>query len=131
MFLGAAGGIALSHLPGLALVPAVAMGIGAMTAAMLRLPMTAVLLTTLFLGTDGFPVMPLTIVAVVVAYLTANWLTTPPAPLATAPQPAGPAEPAAGPDVPAPRTPASGGAGRPQESDRAPDSTRRDPPPRP
>ena len=79
MFLGAAGGIALSHLPGLAMVPAAAMGIGAMTAAMLRLPMTAVLLTTLFLGSDGFPVMPLTIVAVVVAYLTANWLTPPPA----------------------------------------------------
>ena len=31
MFLGAAGGIALSHLPGLPLVPAVAMGIGAMS----------------------------------------------------------------------------------------------------
>jgi H+/Cl- antiporter ClcA len=74
MFLGAVGGVALSHLPGLPLVPAAAMGIGAMTAAMLRLPMTAVLLTTLFLGTDGFPVIPLTIVAVVVAYVTANLL---------------------------------------------------------
>ena len=74
MFLGAVGGIALSHLPGLPLVPAVAMGLGAMTAAMLRLPMTAVLLTTLFLGSDGFPVIPLTIVSVVVAYVTANLL---------------------------------------------------------
>ena len=74
MFLGAAGGIALSHLPGLTLVPAVAMGLGAMTAAMLRLPMTAVLLTTLFLGTDGFPVIPLTIVAVVVAHVAGVWL---------------------------------------------------------
>jgi hypothetical protein len=36
--------------------------------------MTAVLLTTLFLGSDGFPVMPLTIVAVVVAYVAGNWL---------------------------------------------------------
>ena len=51
-----------------------------MTAAMLRLPMTAVLLTTLFLGSDGFPVMPLTIVAVVVAYVTANWLSASPRP---------------------------------------------------
>jgi H+/Cl- antiporter ClcA len=103
MFLGAAGGIALSHLPGLSVVPAAAMGIGAMTAAMLRLPLTAVLLTTLFLGSDGFPVMPLTIVAVVVAYLTANWLTPPPAdrPQTGREQPA-----AAGPDVPGPRTPA-------------------------
>ena len=98
MFLGAAGGVALSHLPGLAVMPAAAMGIGAMTAAMLRLPMSAVLLTTLFLGSDGFPVMPLTIVAVVVAYLTANWLTGPPA----APRTVGTAEGAA--DVPAPRT---------------------------
>ena len=77
MFLGAAGGVALSHLPGLPLVPAAAIGIGAMTAAMLRLPMSAVLLTTLFLGSDGLPVMPLTIVAVVVAYVTAVWLTRP------------------------------------------------------
>jgi H+/Cl- antiporter ClcA len=107
MFLGAAGGIALSHLPGLALIPAAAMGIGAMTAAMLRLPISAVLLTTLFLGSDGFPVMPLTIVAVVVAHLTANWLT----PLPATPQPAGHAEQTApSPDVPAPRTPAGGAA---------------------
>ena len=128
MFLGAAGGIALSHLPGLAVIPGAAMGIGAMTAAMLRLPMTAVLLATLFLGTDGFPVMPLTIVAAVVAYLSANWLTAPAGPPATAPQPAGPAEHAAGPDVPAPRTPASGGAERARESGRAPEGTQRDPP---
>ena len=40
MFLGAAGGMALSHLPGLPLVAGVAMGIGAMSAVMLRLPMT-------------------------------------------------------------------------------------------
>lgn len=73
MFLGAAGGAAMSHLPGLPLVPAAAMGIGAMTAAMLRLPMTAVLLTTLFLGSDGFPVIPLTIVSAVVAYVSALW----------------------------------------------------------
>jgi H+/Cl- antiporter ClcA len=78
MFLGAAGGIALSHLPGLPLVPALALGLGAMTAAMLRLPMTAVLLTSLFLGSDGFAVIPLTIVAVVVAYVTAAWLTPEP-----------------------------------------------------
>jgi H+/Cl- antiporter ClcA len=75
MFLGAVGGIALAHLPGLALIPALAMGLGAMTAAMLRLPMTAVLVTSLFLGSDGFPVIPLTIVAAVVAYVVENRLT--------------------------------------------------------
>jgi len=80
MFIGAAGGVALSHCPGLELVAAVAMGLGAMTAGMLRLPMTAVLLTTLFRGSDGFPVLPLTIVAVVVSYYVTNRLTPTPAP---------------------------------------------------
>ncbi len=69
LFLGAAGGIALSHLPGLPLVAGVAMGIGAMCAAMLKLPMTSVLLATLLLLSDGIAVMPLVIVAVVVAYV--------------------------------------------------------------
>ena len=108
MFLGAAGGIALSHLPGLTLVPAVAMGLGAMTAAMLRLPMTAVLLTTLFLGTDGFPVIPLTIVAVVVAHVAGVWLAPrkaedagqPDTPADAAPVPQPRAEPASGPARP-------------------------------
>jgi hypothetical protein len=49
---GAAAGIALSHLPGLPLVAAIGIGIGAMMAGMLQLPLTAVLLTTLFPGTD-------------------------------------------------------------------------------
>ena len=50
MFIGAAGGMALSHLPGLPMVAGAAMGIGAMTCAMLGLPLTSVLVTTLFLG---------------------------------------------------------------------------------
>ena len=69
MFIGAAGGIALSHLPGLPMIAGAAMGIGAMTCAMLNLPLTSVLLTTLFLASDGLAVMPLVIVAVVVAYV--------------------------------------------------------------
>jgi H+/Cl- antiporter ClcA len=84
MFIGAAGGVALSHLPGLPLVPAVAMGIGAMMTAMLRLPMTSVLLPVLLLSTDGLAVTPLVIVAVVVAYLISARLTPAPAPGATA-----------------------------------------------
>ncbi|MGY1615618.1 chloride channel protein [Geodermatophilus sp. SYSU D00691] len=102
MFLGAVGGVALSHLPGLSLVAGVAMGLGVMTAGMLRLPMTAVLLTTLFLGSAGFPVLPLVIVAVVVCYVTVLWL-SPPQPAAPAAADAQ-APPAAGP--PAPRQPA-------------------------
>ena len=69
MFLGAAGGIALSHLPGLSMVPGIAMGIGAMSVVLLRLPMTSVLLATLLLASDGLAVMPLVIVAVAVAYV--------------------------------------------------------------
>ncbi len=69
MFVGAVGGIALSHLPGLEPIPAAAMGIGAMCAVMLRLPMTSVLLATVLLTSDGLAVMPVVIVAVVVAYV--------------------------------------------------------------
>jgi hypothetical protein len=49
-----------------------------MTAGMLQLPITAVLITTLFLGTDGIATMPLTIVAVVTAFVLVKWLTGPP-----------------------------------------------------
>jgi Voltage gated chloride channel len=74
MFLGAVGGVALSHLPGLETVPGAAMGIGAMTAAMLRLPMTSVLLATLLLLSSGLAAMPLVIIAVAVAYVAAERL---------------------------------------------------------
>jgi hypothetical protein len=77
MFLGAAIGVAAADLPGLELVPAVAMGIGAMCTSMLRLPLTAVLLATLLLLSDGLQAMPLVIVAVVVAHVTAARLDTP------------------------------------------------------
>jgi H+/Cl- antiporter ClcA len=45
------------------------MGIGAMTVAMLGLPLTSVLLVAVFLQADGLKVMPVVIVAVVVAYV--------------------------------------------------------------
>jgi len=90
MFIGAAGGIALSHLPGLTVVAGAAIGIGAMAVGMLKLPMTSVLLTTLFLGTEGLTVMPLVIVAVVVSYVLTIRLTPAPAlaPPAETPTPA-------------------------------------------
>jgi H+/Cl- antiporter ClcA len=106
MFLGAAGGVAMSHLPGLPLVPAVAMGIGAMSVTMLRLPLTSVLLATLLLASDGLAVTPLVIVAVVVAYVVAARIAPPtdktpaaesePAPAAREPAPAPGAAPATG-----------------------------------
>jgi H+/Cl- antiporter ClcA len=86
MFIGAVGGVALSHLPGLPLADGVAMGIGAMTVVMLRLPLTSVLLVGLLLASDGFQVLPLAIVAVTVAYVASARF---------APRPAAPASPAA------------------------------------
>jgi H+/Cl- antiporter ClcA len=80
LFIGAAGGIALSHLPGLPLIDGVAMGIGAMSVVMLRLPLTSVLLASLLLASDGLAVMPLVIVAVVVAYVASARFTPTPAP---------------------------------------------------
>ena len=86
MFIGAAGGIALSHLPGLPMIAGVAMGIGAMTTVMLGLPLTSVLLTAVFLSADAIPLTPLVIVAVVVAYVASVHLMP-------TPQPASPTEP--------------------------------------
>ncbi len=102
LFLGAAGGIAMSHLPGLPLVAGAAMGIGAMSAAMLKLPLTSVLLATLLLSSDGLQVMPLAIVAVVVAYVLSVRLS--PAPSA---EPAEPKPAAAQPDTAAAARPPS------------------------
>ncbi len=75
MFIGGVGGIALSHLPGLPMIAGAAMGIGAMTVAMLGLPLTSVLLVSLFLENDALELMPLVIVAVVVSYVTSARLT--------------------------------------------------------
>jgi H+/Cl- antiporter ClcA len=78
IFIGGAGGVAASHLPGMSLVPGVAMGIGAMCTVMLKLPFTSTLLATLLLFSDGLAVMPLVIVAVVVAYAATAWMPTAP-----------------------------------------------------
>jgi H+/Cl- antiporter ClcA len=76
MFLGAAGGIALSHLAGLPMIVGAGMGIGAMCTVMLGgMPLTSVLLTLLFLASDALDLVSLVIVAVVVAYVAAARLT--------------------------------------------------------
>jgi H+/Cl- antiporter ClcA len=75
IFLGAAGGMAAADLPGMELVPAVAMGMGALATVMLRLPLTSVLLATLLLGPDGLTAVPLVILAVVVAFVMTARLT--------------------------------------------------------
>jgi hypothetical protein len=90
LFVGAAGGIAMSHLPGLPLIPAVAMGIGAMSVSMLRLPLTSVMLATVLLFSDGLAVTPLVIVSVVVAHVVRAVLPT--APRSTAAPAPGPGD---------------------------------------
>jgi Voltage gated chloride channel len=114
LFTGAAGGILLSHLPGLPMVAGVAMGIGAMSVTMLGLPLTSVLLATILLFSDGLRVMPLVIVAVVVGYVTtarigpsAPQQPEPAATATTGPAPARVSVPAQGqgPQAPAPAAP--------------------------
>jgi H+/Cl- antiporter ClcA len=69
IFLGAAGGIAASHLPGFALAPAVAVGMGVMVVAFLKLPLSSVVIATALTISAGLGVSPLIIVGVVVSYL--------------------------------------------------------------
>ncbi len=69
IFLGAAGGILASHLPGFSITGAVAVGIGAGTVAILRLPLSAVVIATLLTSKAGPGAEPLTIIGVVISYL--------------------------------------------------------------
>jgi H+/Cl- antiporter ClcA len=80
LFIGAAAGIAASHLPGLSVVPGVAMGTGAMSVVMLRLPLTSTLLPALLFAEDSLNLLPLVIVAVVVAHVANAHLNPLPAP---------------------------------------------------
>jgi H+/Cl- antiporter ClcA len=78
LFLGAAAGLLASHLPGFALTPAVGVGMGAAIAAVLGLPLSAVVLATLLTAKSGGGASPVIIVGVVVAYLTTRMLSGPP-----------------------------------------------------
>ena len=80
MFIGAVGGIALSHVGGMPMIAGAAMGVGAMIAAALKMPMTAVLLPSLLFLSDAVSLMPVVIVAVVVAYVVAVWIKPSPPP---------------------------------------------------
>jgi len=90
MFLGVAAGLMASHLPGFPLTPAISVGMAAAIVAMLRLPLSAVVLTTVLTSKGGLGASPLIIVGVVVAYVTTLVLTRPRAaaePVPAAPQP--------------------------------------------
>jgi H+/Cl- antiporter ClcA len=70
LFLGAAGGILASRLPGFDVTAGVAVGMGAAFAAALKLPLSAVVVASLLAGKTADATGPLIIVGVVVAYLT-------------------------------------------------------------
>ena len=69
LFLGAAAGIMCSHLPGFPLSAAVPVGMGVAIVAVLRLPLSAVVLATLLTSHAGPKAEPLIVVGVVVAYI--------------------------------------------------------------
>ena len=69
LFLGAAAGIMASHLPGFEMTAAVAVGMAAGVAAVLRLPLTAVVTASVLTAHSGTGAEPLVIVGVVVAYV--------------------------------------------------------------
>ncbi|MFJ5811146.1 chloride channel protein [Streptomyces sp. NPDC093093] len=96
IFLGAAAGVLLAPLPGLGAVPAMAAGMAASTAAIMRLPVSSVLLVVLLLGSTAM--IPLAILAAVISFITTELLPTgstlPPTPHAKE-QPAGAGGPTA------------------------------------
>lgn len=76
--LGAAMAVcAADVLPGLETTPAIAAGIAAGTAAVLRVPFTAVLLPTLLLGSSAFDTAPIAVLAAAVGWLVTTALPNP------------------------------------------------------
>ena len=80
LFLGAAAGIMCSHLPGFPLSAAVPVGMGVTIVAVLRLPLSAVVLATLLTSHAGPKAEPLIILGVVVSLVVTLVMTRPPAP---------------------------------------------------
>jgi hypothetical protein len=97
IFLGAAGGIMASHLPGFPIAAGVAVGMGTATVAILRLPLSAIVIASLLTSKAGLGVEPLTIVGVVVTYLATLRLSA----LRTVKSTSSPASPAKSPSAPA------------------------------
>jgi H+/Cl- antiporter ClcA len=74
IFLGAAAGLVAAHLPGYAESQAVGVLMGAACVAVLRLPLTSVLIAFVLSSQAGTGVIPLIIVAVAIAYITVELL---------------------------------------------------------
>jgi hypothetical protein len=74
LFLGVVAGLLAGHLPGFSETPAVAALMGAGCVAILRLPLSSVVIALLLASKAGLVVAPLVIVAVVVAYISTEVL---------------------------------------------------------
>jgi hypothetical protein len=81
LFLGAAAGVMASHLPGFPIQAGVAVGMGAAIVAVLRLPLSAVVIATVLSSHASATVEPLIIVGVVVSYVLTLLLAPSPAPV--------------------------------------------------
>ena len=108
IFVGTVGGLLASHLPGFPEGAAIATVMAATIAAVLRLPLAAVVIALLLTSSAGAAVVPLIIVAAVVSYVLADMLETafapaaPKVPAAAGADPAGeaPVSHASAPSVP-------------------------------
>src|SRR5215470_7980188 len=96
LFLGAAAGLLAAHLPGFSETPAVAVLMAATAVSILKLPLSATVITLVMVSKAGLATAPLIIVAVVVAYLTIRTLSATRRPAAST-APAAEPEPAAPP----------------------------------
>jgi H+/Cl- antiporter ClcA len=74
LFLGASAGVLAAHLPGLTQTPAVAALMAAGCAAVLRLPLSSVVITLVLVSQAGVGVTSLIVVAAVVAFVTVEAL---------------------------------------------------------
>lgn len=79
LFLGAVAGLMAGQLPGFSITPAVAVGMAAAVAAVLRLPLSAIVIATLLTTGSGAGSEPLVIVGTIAAYMLSVTLLPPPA----------------------------------------------------
>src|SRR5271166_5838987 len=85
LFLGAVAGLMAGQLPGFAITPAVAVGMAAAVAAVLRLPLSAIVIAALLTSGSGAGSEPLVIVGTIIAYMVSRALLITPARTASAP----------------------------------------------
>ncbi|MEP7192291.1 MAG: chloride channel protein [Actinomycetota bacterium] len=71
VFLGAVLGVLVGPLPGLGVTAGIAIGMTAATTAVLRLPVTSIVLVVLLLGTEGITQLPIILLAAAVALVSA------------------------------------------------------------